>query len=156
MFVYQNKDGHICVTFTSNKPVENPEYVIAVDKDAAKLYMVAGTIDNLPTQDDPETEDEIVVAIPSVEVLDDVVENDAVRKDEVIGTPETDVPAAEDLRAKEEGEPENFNEEAPVTEADSTDVPSIEELDDVVENDPQVEEEETPEEKPEEEDVSEA
>mgnify|MGYP003312845131 CR=1 FL=1 len=62
----------------------------------------------------------------------------------------------EDLRAKEEGEPENFNEEAPVTEADSTDVPSIEELDDVVENDPQVEEEETPEEKPEEEDVSEA
>lgn len=51
MFVYQNKAGHICVTFTDNKPVNNPEYVIAVDKSAKKLYMVSGTIEGIPEQD---------------------------------------------------------------------------------------------------------
>lgn len=147
MFVYQNKDGHICVTFTSNKPVENPEYVIAVDKDAAKLYMVAGTIDELPTQDETVVDEKVVVALPSIEVLDDVEENDAVRKDEVIGTPETNVPAEVELRPVEEGAPEDYNEEAPVTEADNMGVPSVEELDDVAENDePVVVEDEIPEE----------
>ena len=52
MFVYQNKAGHICVTFTDNKPVNNPEYVIAVDKSAKKLYMVSGTIEGIPEQDE--------------------------------------------------------------------------------------------------------
>lgn len=51
MFVYQNKAGHICVTFADNKPVKTPEYVIAVDKAAKKLYMVSGTIEGIPEQD---------------------------------------------------------------------------------------------------------
>ena len=51
MFVYQNKSGHICVTFADNKPVKTPEYVIAVDKAAKKLYMVSGSIGNMPEQD---------------------------------------------------------------------------------------------------------
>ena len=44
MFVYQDKDGNICVTFKDNKPVETPEYVIAIDEDAKALYTIAGTI----------------------------------------------------------------------------------------------------------------
>ena len=52
MFVYQNKAGHICVTFADNKPVKTPEYVIAVDKAAKKLYMVSGSIGNMPEQDE--------------------------------------------------------------------------------------------------------
>ena len=67
MFVYQNKAGHICVTFTDNKPVKTPEYVIAVDKAAKKLYMVSGSIGNMPEQDgsveektEGSTEDETV------------------------------------------------------------------------------------------------
>ena len=31
MFVYQNAERDICVTFESNKPVANPEYVIRID-----------------------------------------------------------------------------------------------------------------------------
>ena len=57
MFVYQNKAGHICVTFTDNKPVKTPEYVIAVDKAAKKLYMVSGSIGNMPEQDGKNAED---------------------------------------------------------------------------------------------------
>ena len=37
MFVYQNKDRAICVTFKDNKPVEKPEYVITIDKEAGTL-----------------------------------------------------------------------------------------------------------------------
>ena len=44
MFVYQNKDKQICVTFADNKPVENPEYVIAIDAENKALYMVSGEI----------------------------------------------------------------------------------------------------------------
>lgn len=70
MFVYQNKAGHICVTFTDNKPVNNPEYVIAVDKSAKKLYMVSGTIEGIPEQDEEvvkNVEDNPVVEDGSVE-----------------------------------------------------------------------------------------
>lgn len=31
MFVYQNTNGHICVTFEDNKPVKTPDYVFTVD-----------------------------------------------------------------------------------------------------------------------------
>lgn len=51
MFVYQNKDGNICVTFKDNKPVESPEYIIAIDEDAQALYALAGEI-GAPTVDD--------------------------------------------------------------------------------------------------------
>ena len=70
MFVYQNKAGHICVTFTDNKPVTTPEYVIAVDKAAKKLYMVSGTIEGIPEQDEKvvkNAEDDPVVEDGSVE-----------------------------------------------------------------------------------------
>jgi len=34
MFVYQNSDRDICVTFKSNRPVLVPEYVISIDHEA--------------------------------------------------------------------------------------------------------------------------
>ena len=142
MFVYQNKDRHICVTFTANKPVENPEYVIAVDETAKALYMVNGTIENMPETDvEAPIAEEVKVEVPSVEELDDIIENDAVREDAVIGAGSVaDAPAMDDIREKLEGEPKDANEKAPITKADNTGAPSIEELDDVVENDPVKEE----------------
>lgn len=148
MFVYQNKDRHICVTFTANKPVENPEYVIAVDEAAKALYMVHGTIEDMPeTDEEAPVEEEVKVEVPAVEELDDVVENDTVREDAAIGAGSvTDAPAMNDLREKLEGEPEDANDKAPMTDADSTGAPSVEELDDVTENDPEVAAEEAAEE----------
>lgn len=63
MFVYQDKDGNICVTFNDNKPVENPEYVIAIDEDAKALYALAGTIEAPPeiAEEIAEEEDDAVV-----------------------------------------------------------------------------------------------
>lgn len=68
MFVYQNKEGQICVTFTDNKPVEAPEFVIAIDEEAKTLYMVAGEIAPMPATDEvtevaevDETDDTTVV-----------------------------------------------------------------------------------------------
>ena len=57
MFVYQDKAGNICVTFADNKPVEAPEYVIAVDKEAKSLYMVSGTIEARPDDVEDDTAD---------------------------------------------------------------------------------------------------
>lgn len=114
--MYQNKDGHICVTFADNKPVEAPEYVIAIDEAAKKLYMVSGTIEAMPESEDTPVEEVAPVVIPKVDELDDVVEND-----------------------------EKY-EFAPVTEATNGDVPSVEELDAVEENDPPVVEEDVAEE----------
>ena len=113
MFVYQNKDGHICVTFTDNKPVESPEYVIAVDATAKALYMVAGEIGKMPEQEEDIVEETIIVETPKVEELDDVVENDTLQEFDF----------------------------APVTKAKNEGAPTIEELDDVVENDVTVMEE---------------
>ena len=75
MFVYQNKAGHICITFASNKPVEDPEYVIAIDEAAKKLYMVSGTIEKMPEQEEKVVEETAIVETPKVEELDEVVEN---------------------------------------------------------------------------------
>ena len=108
MFMYQNKDGHICITFTDNKPVEAPEYVIAIDEAAKALYMVSGKIESMPEgEDEPVEEVAPEVVIPKVDELDDVVENDTMQELNM----------------------------APVTEADNNEAPSVEELDDVVEND---------------------
>lgn len=126
MFVYQNKAGHICVTFTGNKPVDGPEYVIAVDEAAKKLYMVSSSIEDMLEQDD------------------DVVENDTMQKLEFAPVTEADnsgTPALDDIREPIEGEAEDANEAAPVTEAENLGASSIEELDDVVENDAPVVEE---------------
>lgn len=31
MFIYQNKENNVCITFKDNKPVESPEYVISIE-----------------------------------------------------------------------------------------------------------------------------
>ena len=77
MFVYQNKDGQICVTFADNKPVENPEFVIAIDKEAKALYAVVGEVAPLPADVVEEEEDEVV-------------------EDETQATDEPEVPADDD------------------------------------------------------------
>lgn len=139
MFMYQNKDGHICVTFTDNKPVEAPEYVIAIDEAAKKLYMVSGTIEAMPeVEEEPVEEVAPEVVIPKVEELDDVVENDTMQELEFAPVTEANnggAPALDDIREKIEGEAEDANEKAPVTEAENLGDPAVEELDDVVEND---------------------
>lgn len=144
MFVYQNKAGHVCVTFTGNKPVDAPEYVIAVDEAAKKLYMVSGSIEDMPKQDEEVVEETVVIETPKVEELDDVVENDTMQELEFAPVTEATnggAPALDDIREPIEGEAEDANEAAPVTEAENLGVPSIEELDDVVENDAPVVEE---------------
>lgn len=144
MFVYQNKDGHICVTFTDNKPVEDPEYVIAVDEAAKALYMVSGTIEAMPEQDEKVVEETVVAELPKVEELDDVVENDTMQElvfAPVTGATNSGAPALDEIREKIEGEAEAEGDAAPVTEADNLGAPSVEELDDVVENDAPVAEE---------------
>ena len=39
MFVYQNTDNNICITFEDNKPVEAPEYVLIVDAENKKVML---------------------------------------------------------------------------------------------------------------------
>lgn len=75
MFVYQNADHNICVTFEGNKPVENPEYVIAIDHEAGTLSVngqvmtAASTESDVPEASEPE-EDETPVEEPSPDVED--------------------------------------------------------------------------------------
>ena len=38
MLIYE-RNGSICITFKSNKPVDAPEYVITVDKAAETVYV---------------------------------------------------------------------------------------------------------------------
>lgn len=76
MFVYQNANRDICVTFESNKPVENPEYVIAIDHEAGTISVngqvmeVASTEAAEPAAIEPEVE-ETPVEEPAVAVEDD-------------------------------------------------------------------------------------
>lgn len=152
MFVYQNKTGNICITFEGNKPVEIPDYMLVIDKEAKTVTL------SKPEGPEviPEVEEVVRVEVPTVEILDDLTENDATRKDEIVGTPETEGPAVDDLREAFEGEPESEDDAAPMTSADSTGAPTVEELDDVVENDaPDTEEEEITEEEEVTEDVTE-
>ena len=77
MFVYQNKNHEICVSFYSKHPVESPDYVIAIDKDTKTISVNGTAIDNpnASTEEDV-VEETPAVSTPSVEELDDVVEND--------------------------------------------------------------------------------
>lgn len=43
MFVYQNANRDICVTFKNNKPVANPEYMISID-DATGTVKINGRV----------------------------------------------------------------------------------------------------------------
>ena len=42
MFIYENKNREVCVTFKDNKPVANPEYIITVDEAAKKILINGG------------------------------------------------------------------------------------------------------------------
>lgn len=42
MFVYENKNKEICVTFKDNKPVTNPEYIITIDEKSKQLFINGG------------------------------------------------------------------------------------------------------------------
>lgn len=103
MFVYQNKDRYLCVTFADNKPVENPEYVIKIDEDAKALYMVAGTIAPMPEVEEEEVVEEVApeVKVPTVEELDAIPENDPKEVEEDVAD---DVPTGEVEDVAEEEE----------------------------------------------------
>ena len=58
MFVYQNANREICITFQDNKPVEAPEYVITVDKEAGTLA-VNGTVVNVASSDAAEASEPV-------------------------------------------------------------------------------------------------
>lgn len=138
MFVYE-RDGAICVTFKDTKPVEEPEYVIAVDEEAGALYMVSGTIEAMPEVEETPVETTLEVAPPTIEELDDIAENDYVAKVAPVVeiTEDTLTPATDELRERFEEEPESVNDEAPLVETTTdVDVPSVEELDNIPENDP--------------------
>ena len=143
MFVYQNNKGYICVTFTDNKPVDAPEYIIAVDETTKKLFMVSGTIEALPEQEETPITTEPVIKLPSIEELDGVVENDTYQT--LIIAPDTkadmfekEIPTVDTLDAIED---EELAETAPETKANvfETKIPSVEELDGIVDNDSVVE-----------------
>lgn len=75
MFVYQNADRDICVTFEGNKPVENPEYVIAIDHEAGTISVngqvmtAASAESDAPEASEPEV-DETPVEDPTTDVED--------------------------------------------------------------------------------------
>lgn len=76
MFVYQNANRDICVTFESNKPVENPEYVIAIDHEAGTISVNGQVMEAVSTEAaepeavEPEAE-ETPVEEPAAAVEDD-------------------------------------------------------------------------------------
>lgn len=67
MFVYE-KNGAICVTFKSNKPVEDPEYVIVIDQETGSITIngVDVNTDSAETEDSTQEPVEEVVE-PEVE-----------------------------------------------------------------------------------------
>lgn len=74
MFVYQNVNRDICVTFKSNKPVAEPEYVIAIDNEAGTLT-VNGQLMVASTEAAEETETEVVeeaAPVTEPEVVEEV------------------------------------------------------------------------------------
>ncbi len=77
MFVYQNKEGAVCITFQDNKPVENPEYVLVVDKEAGTLT-VNGTEISVAANDvaeaSVEEEETISEAVSDEDVVEEIEE----------------------------------------------------------------------------------
>lgn len=73
MFVYE-KNGVINVTFKDNKPVENPEYVVEIDKENEKLIVNEVELASA-------AKDEVIEEVPAEEeteipVVDDTTESD--------------------------------------------------------------------------------
>lgn len=80
MFVWQNANHDICVTFTDNKPVQEPEYVFVIDE-ATKTISVNGTVvsSDTVTEDEPVEEDTVepeVTVDPEDEVEPEVSEEE--------------------------------------------------------------------------------
>lgn len=74
MFVYQNAKRDICVTFKSNKPVTDPEYVISIDHEKGTLtvnnqLMVASTEVTKGTTTDSES-----VSAPELDLEEQLTE----------------------------------------------------------------------------------
>lgn len=77
MFVYENKNKELCITFKDNKPVSNPEYVIDVDTATQNIIFNGQLIS--PYQTEMITEDVVFdtakeISTPvSIELAKDVV-----------------------------------------------------------------------------------
>lgn len=88
MFVYQNSNRDICVTFVSNRPVENPEYVISIDHVAGTITVNGEVMEaaskDAEEDDQPETESDPVVEETVVEEEDSTepVEEDELETEE--------------------------------------------------------------------------
>lgn len=68
MFVYQNVNRDICVTFDSNKPVKTPDYVISIDHENHTITINGQVV--APVEEEPVEETTVV------EETDSVVEED--------------------------------------------------------------------------------
>lgn len=79
MFVYENNNGEVCITFKDSKPVRNPEYIITIDAAAKKLLINGGA--NSAYEIVEVTED---VAYETTQTITSAVAVD-IAKDTVIG-----------------------------------------------------------------------
>lgn len=96
MFVYE-KNGAINVTFKGNRPVENPEYVIVIDKEAGTIAVNGSVIEVAATEDSETTSgEETTTTAPAVE---EEIPEDTEVVDETEDVPE-DVPE-EDVTEQE-------------------------------------------------------
>ena len=69
MFVYQNKNGDICVTFKSNKPVTAPEYIFTIDEVAGTIRVNGAEVTVEPNDVEETVEEDLAentVVIPPV------------------------------------------------------------------------------------------
>ena len=90
MFVYQNAKREICVTFLSNKPVEKPEYVIAIDHENGQISINGNVMEVASTE----------AADEEPEAVSPAAEPDSVKEPAPAQEPE--VPADDDAEAEEE------------------------------------------------------
>lgn len=82
MFVYQNKNREVCVTFRDNKPVTNPEYVITVDEKEKKILINGGAEGAYESREVTES-----VVYETAEVITSAIAVN-IAKDAVISIPE--------------------------------------------------------------------
>ena len=82
MFVYQNKNGEVCVTFRDNKPVINPEYVITINEKEKTIFINDGAEGAYESREIKES-----VVYETCEVITSAVSVN-ITKDAVISIPE--------------------------------------------------------------------
>jgi hypothetical protein len=77
MFVYQNNDGNICITFEGNVPVETPDYILVIDREK-KTVNITPAVDGEDVSAVNELEDRVAELEKEVTDLGKVVaEKDA-------------------------------------------------------------------------------